>query len=208
MSMADFEPPSFYLGIDFDQLDSEPRIVAASEANKDPFVSNPSSGVVMILEDDVSSASVKSKENLDFAVIVDMTTSRSSFHERIIIHIGSQRRSFVLLGNGADEFTNQDAFCGVIRMPPRRNARRRRIEEVYGDGNPPPNQPNPEISEAVQQALNSMIHGLITQVVEVVRQAGGTATPNNAGGDSKKKSRIHLLEIKAGRQLFEKSITL
>ncbi|KAI3746775.1 hypothetical protein L6452_09215 [Arctium lappa] len=49
-------------------------------------------------------------------------------------------------------------------------------------GNPPPNQPNPEISEAVQQALNSMMPGLITQVVEVVRQAGGTATPNNVGG--------------------------
>ncbi|KAI3747133.1 hypothetical protein L6452_09580 [Arctium lappa] len=50
--MADFEPPSFYLGIDFDLLDSEPRIVAASEANKDSPVSNRSSGVVMILEDD------------------------------------------------------------------------------------------------------------------------------------------------------------
>ncbi|KAI3758428.1 hypothetical protein L6452_05989 [Arctium lappa] len=74
-------------------------------------------------------------------------------------------------------------------MPPRRNARRRRIEEVYGDGNPPPNQLNPEIFEVVQQALNSMMPGLITQVVEVVRQARGTATPNNARGDSKKKSR-------------------
>ncbi|KAI3718246.1 hypothetical protein L6452_19108 [Arctium lappa] len=67
-------------------------------------------------------------------------------------------------------------------MPPRRNTRRRRIEEVYGDGNPPTNQPNPEISEVVQNALNSMMPGLITQVVEDVRQAGGTATPNNAGG--------------------------
>ncbi|KAI3718594.1 hypothetical protein L6452_19472 [Arctium lappa] len=67
-------------------------------------------------------------------------------------------------------------------MPTRRNTRRRRIEEVYGDGNPPPNQPNPEISEDVQQALNLMMHGLITQVIEAVRQAGGTATPNNVGG--------------------------
>ncbi|KAI3771325.1 hypothetical protein L6452_02487 [Arctium lappa] len=67
-------------------------------------------------------------------------------------------------------------------MPPRRNTRRRRIEEVYGDGNPPPNQLNPEISKAVQQTLNSMMSGLITQVVKVVRQAGGTTTPNNAGG--------------------------
>ncbi|KAI3666965.1 hypothetical protein L6452_42006 [Arctium lappa] len=57
-----------------------------------------------------------------------------------------------------------------------------RIKEVYGDGNPPPNQPNPEISEAVQQALNLMMPGLITQVVEAVNQDGGTATPNNAGG--------------------------
>ncbi|KAI3701824.1 hypothetical protein L6452_27190 [Arctium lappa] len=134
-------------------------------------------------------------------------------------------------------------------MPPRRNTRRRRIEEVYGDGNPPPNQLNPEISEVVQQALNSMMPGLITQVVEVVRQAGATATPNNAGGTGltssgtttatvgtqltlhqwlekfrKQKPQsfssatnpaiqrkivdFHLLEIKAGKQLLDKSITL
>ncbi|KAI3667101.1 hypothetical protein L6452_42147 [Arctium lappa] len=67
-------------------------------------------------------------------------------------------------------------------MPPRRSSRRRRIEEVYGDGNLPPNEPNPEISDVVQQALNSMMSGLITLVVEVVHQAGGTATPNNVGG--------------------------
>ncbi|KAI3828305.1 hypothetical protein L1987_02405 [Smallanthus sonchifolius] len=49
--MADFEAPSFSLGLDFDLLDSEPQIATATELNKAPTTSNHFSVAGTILED-------------------------------------------------------------------------------------------------------------------------------------------------------------
>ena len=68
---------------------------------------------------------------------------------------------------------NHDVCCGVITMPPRRNTRRRPIEEVYNDDTTPPNPSNLKILEAVQQAMNSMMPNLVAQVAEAKRQAAG-----------------------------------
>ena len=57
-------------------------------------------------------------------------------------------------------------------MPPRRNTRRRPIEE-YNDDTTPPNPSNLKILEAVQQAMNSMMANLVAQVAEAKRQAAG-----------------------------------
>ncbi|KAI3702977.1 hypothetical protein L6452_28731 [Arctium lappa] len=142
--MADFEAPSFSLGIDFDLPDSEPDIAAASEANKDLFASDRTSEAATILEDDdvdfetltvvesdtenedsppklkrlrrgptvdtvVASDSVKSKANLDSAVVVDdddIEEFSSPEDNRTDEHLSTQHRSvctsskFPLSGHG------------------------------------------------------------------------------------------------------------
>ncbi|KAI3703835.1 hypothetical protein L1987_74030 [Smallanthus sonchifolius] len=50
--MADFEAPSFSIGLDFDLLDSEPQIATATEDNKAPTTSNHIPVAGTILEDD------------------------------------------------------------------------------------------------------------------------------------------------------------